>query len=72
MSTLSTRKEWVGDLNAPNRYDIFAGGSAAIAGFFGVGAIASAQELRDPMQPPPLALRKFREAKLTSQSQSRP
>ena len=32
-------------------------------GFFGVGAIASAQELRDPMQPPPLALRKFREAR---------
>ena len=33
-------------------------------GFFGVGAIASAQELRDPMQPPPFALRKFREARL--------
>jgi hypothetical protein len=32
-------------------------------GFFGVGAIASAQELRDPMQPPPFALQKFREAK---------
>jgi len=32
-------------------------------GFFGVGALASAQELRDPMQPPPLALQKFREAK---------
>ena len=25
-------------------------------GFFGVGAIASAKELRDPMQPPPFAL----------------
>lgn len=33
-------------------------------GFFGVGAIASARELRDPMQPPPFALQKFREAKL--------
>ncbi len=32
-------------------------------GFFGLGAIASAQELRDPMQPPAFALRKFREAK---------
>jgi len=32
-------------------------------GFFGVGALASAQELRDPMQPPPFALQKFREAK---------
>lgn len=32
-------------------------------GFFGVGAIASAQELRDPMQPPPFAVQKFREAK---------
>jgi hypothetical protein len=32
-------------------------------GFFGVGALASAQELRDPMQPPPLALQKYREAK---------
>ena len=31
-------------------------------GFFGVGALASAQELRDPMQPsPPLAVQKFRE-----------
>lgn len=35
-------------------------------GFFGVGAIASAQELRDPMQPPPFALQKFREAKWAS------
>jgi hypothetical protein len=32
-------------------------------GFFGVGAIASAGELRDPMQPPPFALQKYREAK---------
>ncbi len=32
-------------------------------GFFGFGALASAEELRDPMQPPPLALQKFREAK---------
>ncbi len=32
-------------------------------GFFGVGALATAQELRDPMQPPPLAIQKFREAK---------
>jgi hypothetical protein len=31
-------------------------------GFFGVGAFASAAELRDPMQPPPFALKKFREA----------
>jgi len=35
-------------------------------GFFGVGAIASAQELRDPMQPPPFALQKFRQAKWAS------
>jgi hypothetical protein len=32
-------------------------------GFFGVGAIASAEELRDPMQPPAFAMQKFREAK---------
>lgn len=32
-------------------------------GFFGVGTLASAQELRDPMQPPPFALQKFRQAK---------
>ena len=32
-------------------------------GFFGVGALATAQELRDPMQPPPFALKKYREAK---------
>ena len=35
-------------------------------GFFGVGALASAQELRDPMQPPPFALQKFREARWAS------
>jgi len=33
-------------------------------GFFGVGAIATAQDLRDPMRPPPFALQKFRQAKL--------
>ncbi len=32
-------------------------------GFFGVGALATAQELRDPMQPPAFALQKYREAK---------
>jgi len=32
-------------------------------GFFGVGAIASAAEIRDPMQPPPFALQKMREAR---------
>jgi hypothetical protein len=31
-------------------------------GFFGVGALATAQELRDPMQPPPFVLQKYREA----------
>ena len=31
-------------------------------GFFGVGALATAQEMRDPMQPPPYALKKFRQA----------
>ena len=31
-------------------------------GFFGVGALATAEELRDPMQPPPFALKKFRQA----------
>ena len=36
-------------------------------GFFGVGALASAQELHDPMQPPPLALLKFRQAKWAKQ-----
>ncbi len=38
-------------------------------GFFGVGALASAQELRDPMQPPPFALQKFREAKWAANPQ---
>jgi hypothetical protein len=32
-------------------------------GFFGVGALASAAELRDPMPPPALALQKFGEAR---------
>lgn len=36
-------------------------------GFFGVGAIAQAAELRDPMQPPPYALQKYRQAKLAGQ-----
>ncbi len=31
-------------------------------GFFGVGALATAAELRDPMQPPPFALKKLRQA----------
>lgn len=39
-------------------------------GFFGIGAIASAQELRDPMQPPPFALQKFRQAKWAGQTKS--
>ena len=38
-------------------------------GFFGIGTMASAAELRDPMQPPPFALRKFREAKLAQNPQ---
>lgn len=33
-------------------------------GFFGVGALAKAEDLRDPMQPPAFALQKFRQAKL--------
>ncbi len=36
-------------------------------GFFGVGALATAQELRDPMQPPPYALKKFRQAERAKQ-----
>lgn len=32
-------------------------------GFLGVGTMAKAAELRDPMQPPPYALQKFRQAK---------
>ncbi len=40
-------------------------------GFFGLGALASvdAAELRDPMQPPPLALRKMRQAVAAKQPQ---
>lgn len=41
-------------------------------GFFGVGAIASAAELRDPMQPPPLAMRMLRKAKLAGKAASVP
>jgi hypothetical protein len=37
------------------------------AGIFGVGAIAAAELLLDPMQPPPFALQKLREAKWASQ-----
>ena len=33
-------------------------------GVIGVSRIASAQELLDPMQPPPFALQKFRQARL--------
>ena len=36
-------------------------------GFFGVGALAKAAELRDPMQPPAFALKKLRQAKLGDQ-----
>ena len=36
-------------------------------GVISVGRIASAQELRDPMQPPPFALLKFRQAKLAQE-----
>ncbi len=32
-------------------------------GFLGFSTLASAQELRDPMKPPPYALQKFRQAK---------
>lgn len=35
-------------------------------GFFGVGTLAKAAELRDPLQPPAFALPKFRQAKLSS------
>jgi len=34
-------------------------------GFLGVGTMAKAAELRNPMQPPPYALQKFRQAKWT-------
>ena len=37
-------------------------------GFLGIGRLASAQEMRDPMQPPPFALQKFREAKWAGRS----
>lgn len=36
-------------------------------GSFGFNALLHAQELRDPMQPPPFALQKFREAKWAKQ-----
>ena len=39
-------------------------------GVISVGRIASAQELRDPMQPPPFALQKFRQAKLALESKT--
>ncbi len=32
-------------------------------GFLGFGTLVHAQELRDPMQPPPYALKKFQQAK---------
>ena len=32
-------------------------------GFLGFGTLVQAQELRDPMQPPPYALKKFQQAK---------
>ncbi len=41
-------------------------------GFIGVGAIASAQELRDPMRPPPFALQKMRQAKWAKQPGPQP
>ena len=37
-------------------------------GFPGVGKMAKAAELRDPMQPPPYALQKFRQAKWAGKS----
>ena len=39
-------------------------------GFFGVGALASAAELRDPMQPPAFALQKYREAEWANKPRS--
>ena len=36
-------------------------------GSFGVSALLHAQELRDPMQPPPFALQKFQQAKWAKQ-----
>ncbi len=41
-------------------------------GFFGIGTLAKAAELRDPMQPPPFALQKFRQAKWTGKSAKTP
>lgn len=41
-------------------------------GFFGVGALATAQELRDPMQPPPFALKKFRQAEWAKRPKAAP
>jgi hypothetical protein len=41
-------------------------------GFFGVGARASAQELRDPMQPPPAAQQKFNGARLAKNPVMKP
>ncbi len=38
-------------------------------GFFGVGTLAKATGLRDPMQPPAYALQKFRQAKLSAKPQ---
>jgi len=38
-------------------------------GFFGVGALASGAESRDPMQPSALALEKFREARWAASPQ---
>ena len=39
-------------------------------GSFGFSAILNAQELRDPMQPPPFALQKFRQAKWANQTKN--
>ncbi|MBT8437987.1 MAG: hypothetical protein KJP11_11480 [Gammaproteobacteria bacterium] len=39
-------------------------------GFTGIAAMAHAQELRDPMQPPPFALQKFRQAKWAGKPES--
>ncbi|MBT8434145.1 MAG: hypothetical protein KJN95_05765 [Gammaproteobacteria bacterium] len=42
------------------------------AGFAGVATMAKAAELRDPMQPPPYALQKFRQAKWAGKSTTTP
>lgn len=39
-------------------------------GFLGAGRLASAQELRDPMQPPPFALQKIRQARLAGKPET--